>query len=712
MTSLASTARRQGAPAASSPGADRRRLEGSVEIAEVWLILWHRRLMILATAAILTLGAALYGLFTPALFTAASQILIDPRDRNVVSNDVNPSALSPDGGIAQVESQASVMQSTGVLMRAVRQARLTEDPEFAGRGFLATLLGLTEKQTPATANTLTPAESRALENLRRRIAVKRADKLLVLDVIATTRSPEQSALIANTIAEAYLADQAEARSQSAREASASITARLAEQRRRVEEAENAVERYRVQNNLVTSSGRLITDQQLGEISTQFAATQARVANLRAQVEQLRSRRDGMMEGSSTEAAQSAVIAKLREQEGVLIQREADLQTQLGPLHPAIVAARNQLSNTRRQIATEIRRVEQTVRGELDRAIGNEKELSTRLEVLTRQNQGSDQAAVRLRDLQRDLDAARSVYGNFLLRAQETREQAALDATNARIISRAQPPARKSWPPLSALLAGAGFIGLGLGAGIALIREYAAPHILSVSQAENLLDAPVFAVFGRGAKPARSWFRRSEQPVDASESDTAALALLNLFGRSYDQRRPPDSLTFIAPGASTVSRTRVARAIAEAAADRGDSVLFVDCVTAPEGESEQPGLLDLLQGRCSFSDAVTYDGVGDIATMHRGGVAESLQSNRQRGAPRSSAARFLADAGREFDLVVIDAGDITRNTAIGPLLGVVDHVVMVGEFYVTPQSEAAALAETADIMGGGVTGTILVERRGR
>ncbi len=277
---------------------------------------------------------------------------------------------------------------------------------------------------------------------------------------------------------------------------------------------------------MTSSGRPITDQQLGEMSSQYAATQARVASLRAQVEDIARRREGALAGSSTEATQSAVIAKLREQESTLIQRDADLQTQLGPLHPQVQASRNQLENVRRLIATEIRRVEQTVRAELDRALGNERQLAARLEALTRANQGSDQAAVRLRDLQRDLEAARSVYANFLLRAQETREQATLDTTNARIISRALPPRQASWPPLLALVAGAAFVGLGCGAGFALVSEYARPHILSVSQAEAILDAPVVAIFGRPpAKPKKGADRRA-RPTSrrrGSPSSTCSVA---------------------------------------------------------------------------------------------------------------------------------------------------------------------------------------------
>ena len=99
------------------PETYRRRPDGAVEISELWRILWHRRAMILAVAGLLTGLALAYGLTTSPLYTASTQLLIDPRDRNVVNNDVNPNTLSPDGGLAQIESQTSVIQSGGVLVR-------------------------------------------------------------------------------------------------------------------------------------------------------------------------------------------------------------------------------------------------------------------------------------------------------------------------------------------------------------------------------------------------------------------------------------------------------------------------------------------------------------------------------------------------------------------------------------------------------------------
>lgn len=711
MASLAASDHRQEEAVQPAPRESyRRRQDGAVEISELWRILWHRRFMILAIAGLFAGLALAYGVVTSPLYTASAQLLIDPRDRNVVSNDVNPSSVSPDGGLAQVESQASVIQSTSVLMRAIRATKLAEDAEFNGQGLLSRLLGRVAADAPNADGSLTPAEARALANLRRKFSVRRADKVFVVDVVVTTKDAEKSAKLANAVAEAYLADQADARSKAANEASDALTARLDEQRKRVEKAENAVERYRAENNLVASSGRLISDQQLGEISNQLSAAQARTAALKSQVEQIaQQRRGGSLAGNSAEAIQSPVIAKLREQEATLVQREADLQSQLGPRHPSIGAAQSQLVQIRRMIATEIARVEQSVRTDYERAQGNEKLLAGKLEALTRQTQGADQASVRLRDLQRDLEAARTVYANFLLRAQETREQANLDTTNARIISRAQPPQQASWPPTLPLIAAAGMLGLGLGAGIALIREYAAPHLISRAQAEALVGAPVIAVL-RPGKPApkRRWRLRKTPPAPTEARSEAGFALLRLFNAPETTATAARSLLLTSVEGDAGDRERVTDLLAEAAVQQGERVLLIDADLEKEPEEAGPGLMDLLRGESSLESAIHFGTSKDVAMMSGG----RRKAPPQKGVGRTFAMRMLADASRHFDLVVMDGGSLGRNVRIAPLVGMAEEIVLVARLYGTRQQDIVQAMEAARIMGRSITATILVDRSGR
>jgi uncharacterized protein involved in exopolysaccharide biosynthesis len=86
--------------------------------------------MILWIAAVPLLLAMLYVVFATPLYTASTQILIDPRDRRIVSNEVTPEALAADGGVAVVESQQLVITSDVVLRRAIAREHLDADPEF------------------------------------------------------------------------------------------------------------------------------------------------------------------------------------------------------------------------------------------------------------------------------------------------------------------------------------------------------------------------------------------------------------------------------------------------------------------------------------------------------------------------------------------------------------------------------------------------------
>ena len=74
-----------------------------------------------------------------------------------------------------------------------------------------------------------------------------------------------------------------------------------------------------------------------------------------------------------------------------------------------------------------------------------------------------QASVRLRELEREVEASRDVYQSFLKRSRETEEQETLNTSNARIIGDATVPQRRTFPPAMSLLAMIGFVFGGLAA---------------------------------------------------------------------------------------------------------------------------------------------------------------------------------------------------------------------------------------------------------
>ena len=435
----------------------------------IWSVLWRGKTTILWTTAASLLMAVLVVLVVPHRFTAATQILIDPTDLHAVGNEPNPANQTNDAAVLQVESQVRVLGSDSVLRRVVSAESLDHDPEFVGqpsalRGLMASVgLGGARRADPALT---------ALNALKRKLQVKRAERTYVVDVSVTSQDPAKAARLANAVAQAYLAEQTDVRSDAARQISQSLSARLNELKDRVREAEDRVETFKARNNIVGASGQLVNEQQLSELNNQLGVAHARTAAAKArldQVERLQLSKDEI--GAFPEAVQSQTITALRSQYAEVMRREAEQMTSLGQRHPAVIEIQAEAARLRKMIEDEIHRIALSARSEYESARANEAALAANLETLKHNAVTTNEAMVTLRELERDVQASRAVYESFLVRARETGEQERLDTKNIRVISRAEPPQRRSFPPSNLLLAvGALLLGVGAGSGIVIMRD--------------------------------------------------------------------------------------------------------------------------------------------------------------------------------------------------------------------------------------------------
>jgi Mrp family chromosome partitioning ATPase len=172
---------------------------------------------------------------------------------------------------------------------------------------------------------------------------------------------------------------------------------------------------------------------------------------------------------------------LRAQYAEARKRLAELASELGPLHPSLRQMEKQVEDLRRTVNEEIDRFAQSAKNDLARARDYETSLTRSLEAQKRQSVQLSQAGVRLRELERDVEASRDVYQSFLKRSRETEEQESLNTSNARIIGEATVPQRRSFPPAMSLVAATGLV---LG-GLLAASWFAAAELLSVDAAAGL-----------------------------------------------------------------------------------------------------------------------------------------------------------------------------------------------------------------------------------
>jgi polysaccharide biosynthesis transport protein len=483
-------------PAPTSPAALEHEARPRKAHEQPWTFVRRHKIYPLAgMLAALLVAAAVELVLTPR-YRATIQILIGPADLRLVEKSVQPIAPAADSNVMQVETETRILTSDRVLRRVVRRERLTEDAEFQTRSGASRVDGVVDALRTAIGKPSEQAkpadrELYALRLLQRNITAKRTERTYVVDLTVESTDPEKSARIANAIGTAYLDEQANARGESARRATESLSARLNEQRERVTQAEEQVELYKARHNIVDAGGRSVDDQQLTDLNNQLSAARARTAETKARYDLvLQLRRGGLDQGAITEAIQSSTLGLLRDQYGTIARQEANLAAELGPRHPRVIEARAQLREAQQQIGGEIARIAEASRIDYERALANETTLANNLATLKQRAVDTGLASVKLRELEREAEASRAVYESFLMRTREIREQEHLDTANVRILADAQSPPGRSWPPrrmllLPALLMLGLFGGIALAYGIELIRR---PRVANVPAEPSAVSA--------------------------------------------------------------------------------------------------------------------------------------------------------------------------------------------------------------------------------
>lgn len=440
---------------------------GGFSVLDLIQLLWRRKIAIASAALLCACVAVAIGKSLTAKYTASAQLYVDPRELQLVDRELTPRAPDLNGLAMVVESQARVITSNNVLLQVIRETNLEKDPEFGGgdgKSLFGTVLGLFGIELRPSAEQQKLVQMAALEALVRHINVKKTDKTFIVDIDVWSIDPAKAAMLSNAIAKAYLAESTQSQATRVRRATNDLSGRLKELQERLRNAENTLAIYKAQNNFVGTQDTLISDQQLSASNQRLAAARALTLDAQAKYDQIAaSRKTSADAGAIPEALQSPTIANLRSQYAEAKKRQAELHGELGPRHPALRQMEQQVEDLRRTIGEETNRFLQAAKNDLTRAQDYEASLNKALDTQKRQSVQMSQAAVRLRELERDVEASRDVYQSFLKRSRETEEQETLNTSSARIIGDATVPQRRTFPPGMSLFAMIGFVLGGLAA---------------------------------------------------------------------------------------------------------------------------------------------------------------------------------------------------------------------------------------------------------
>ena len=322
---------------------------GGFSVLELVQLLWQRKVAIVSAALISACVAVAIGKSLTPKYTATAQLYVDPRELQLVDRELTPRAQDTSGLAMVVESQARLITSNNVLLQVIRDTNLEKDPEFGGgdsRSMLGSLLGLFGIELRPSAEQRKLIQMGALEALNRHINVKKTDRTFIVDIDVWSYEPAKAAMLANAISNAYLAESKQSQAAAARRATTDLSGRLKELQGRLRNAENTLAVYKAQNNFVGSQDTLISDQQLSSSNQRLAAARALTLDAQAKYDQIEASRKASTDaGAIPEALQSPTIANLRAQYADARKRHAELQSELGPRHPALRQAEQQVAGS-------------------------------------------------------------------------------------------------------------------------------------------------------------------------------------------------------------------------------------------------------------------------------------------------------------------------------------------------------------------------------
>jgi succinoglycan biosynthesis transport protein ExoP len=425
----------------------------------------RRQMWIVIALAItgLLCGVAFIVISTP-LYTASTLVLIDNRRIRAVENVYDAAVQGADMAASIVESQVEVAKSENVAVAVIRKFKLLDDPRFAKAGpvregfFLRLRHKLFTDETSGDLNRstdvqLTERYRRAGELLRQSIDIHRVGRTMVLEFAYTSPDPDQAALIANAYADAYLSEQLNEKYEATRRASVWLEERMTELKQKALSSDHAVQKFKEDNNLISSGGRLVDDQQLAEVSTQLVTARAETSRAEARYERIRAIINWRQtEAIVPEAIGNQVIEQMRTKYIDVSKREAELSVKLGGDHQAVVLLRGEKAEYEKLMFEELSRLSQSYHSDVEIAQNREKSLKESFEKLMVLNATANKTQVALRELEREGEAYRSLYQTYLQRYQESLQQQSFPIIDARVIASALKPNKPAYPKKQIVLA--------------------------------------------------------------------------------------------------------------------------------------------------------------------------------------------------------------------------------------------------------------------
>ena len=678
----------------------------------------RRQYVVLVLATVLGMTACvIYLRITPPTYTAQVQVMLENAKTQFIQQQ---SILAePAFDLTLFETQVQVLKSRGMAVQIINQFKLADDPDFKPSptslpSVLQRFRALLVSSPPNDLQPPPPNEPQEglITAFQNRVVVNRIGYSNVIEINFSSSNPVRAAEIANAIASVYLSGQEKAKLETNRRARDWMQERLRELGEQALAAERAVSAYKSKNNLVSTGGRPIDEQQVADLNSRLVAARAQTSDTQAKLNRYEaileanpanSSSIGNLDAAGTDALNSPIIINLRQQYLELERRVAEWAPRFGRDHSAVVNLRNRMRELRASILDEVKRYAETSRSELEVAKQRQQEIEKRMSEAVEQSRSTNLAEITIRELESKAKSLRSLHDTFLQRYVSAAQQESFPIAEGRVMYPAVPPQSKSKPKGPLILALGLVGGLGLGVGLGLFREMMDRVFRTSAQIESTLGLPCLSLVPAlrtekaSASKAAAW--NAEHDTRQRKISTGSTFHRTVVGKPLSRYaesiraiklavdlnpgKASNQVIGITSALPNEGKTTIAASLAQLIAHSGKTVIVVDCdlrnpsLSASLAATATAGIVDVItQGR-QMDETIWRDPKTNLAFLPAVSQTPVLHTSEMLA---TDAMRKLFDQLRStYDYVVVDLPPLTPLVDVRSTTSFIDCFVLVVEW---------------------------------
>jgi capsular exopolysaccharide synthesis family protein len=657
-------------------------------------------LVVMAVVAVVVTGVLIS---QPKAYTATATILMVSADKDLTNHDRLATQPTDAAQSSNVDTQVEVLKSPALAEAVVDSLNLVADPEFNAA---------LRKPQPG----LTPAiqHQAVVDIVNSRVKARRIGETYMASVSFSSRNPVKAARIVNAFAQQFIEYQRKVKMDAAGSATALLDSRLESLRNQAEADDAAVQQYKAAHGLISAEGSMLSEREIADTGLQLSLTRAQQAEAEAR---LNSAEAQMRNGSNGEdvgaALTSPVVQDLRRQRAEISANLAEMRQRLGPKHPDILQAQQQLADIDSQIQAEVSRLLTNLKSEAEIARQRTASLEASLAAARNNLAANGVASVGLNQLQQTADASKQLYLDFLTQYKQTAQDQSVTQPNAQIASQAEAPLRPSSPnkPLAVLMGI--LLGAGVGVLAVLVRQALESGLRTQEDVENKLDMPYLA----GVPILTSAIKnlQTKSPIEAiikhplsGFAEAFRTIATTLSAGGHDNPIRCIALTSSLPNEG---KTTTAICMAQILALGGASVILLDCdlrrrnVNTSLKFNATKGLLDVLAGRMSIEDALIIDEKTGVNYLV---LPSNAVATTKSPIDTPAFDALLARLKTMYDYVVLDTPPLIPIVDSRILAQKVDAVVLLVRWQQTPRKAAEQSIKLLAAVGVRPFGVVLTQ----